>query len=372
MTSRGAWQAVRGRPRLAVSAGALGALLVSGAIAASLALQAAAPGSVAAVPPSPSQTPEPRPSAVTPAPTATPAPASTPTAAPTPSPTPVAASLLGADGRFTILLLGSDYRRGHAGNRTDTIMVISVDARSGAVAAASIPRDTVNFPLPDGSRFAPKINELYQRYISRMGVAKAGPAMSRTVGRALKVEIDNYVVIGFEGVKRLVNAVGGVDIVLPETIRDSAYWLSPTKRGVVFPAGKNHLNGERALIFARTRKADNDFERARRQQKLIAAAVASVRELGLGDLPELVAIARDYVKTDLPLARAPEIFEIVASAKTKKATGVVFGPRKWASSTSGASFALKIGEVRGWTRKWMAPVKAAPDATSTPAASTAP
>jgi LCP family protein required for cell wall assembly len=205
-----------------------------------------------------------------------------------------------------------------------------------------------------------------------MGVAKAGPAMSRTVGRALKVEIDNYVVIGFEGVKRLVNAVGGVDIVLPETIRDSAYWLSPTKRGVVFPAGKNHLNGERALIFARTRKADNDFERARRQQKLIAAAVASVRELGLGDLPELVAIARDYVKTDLPLARAPEIFEIVASAKTKKATGVVFGPRKWASSTGGASFALKIGEVRGWTRKWMAPVKAAPDATSTPAASTAP
>ena len=184
-------------------------------------------------------------------------------------------------------------------------MVISVNPTNGAVSAASIPRDTVGFPLPDGTKFAPKINELYQRYISRIGEKKAGPAMSKAVGRALRVEIDNYVVIGFEGVKRLVNAVGGVDVVLDKAIRDPVYWLSPTKRGVTFKAGKNHLNGERALIFARTRKADNDFERARRQQKLVAAAVGSVKKLGLLQLPEPISIARDYVKTDLPLAQAP-------------------------------------------------------------------
>ena len=83
-------------------------------------------------------------------------------------------------------------------------MVISVNPTNGAVSAASIPRDTVAFPLPDGTKFGPKINELYQRYISRIGEKKAGPAMSKAVGRALRVEIDNYVVIGFDGVKRLV------------------------------------------------------------------------------------------------------------------------------------------------------------------------
>ncbi len=241
-------------------------------------------------------------------------------------------------------------------------MVISVNPTNGAVAAASIPRDAVAFPLPDGTKFAPKINELYQRYVSQMGEAKAGPAMSRTIGRALRVEIDNYVVIGFEGVKRLVDAVGGVDVVLNKAVRDPAYWLSATKRGVSFPAGKNHLNGERALIFARTRKGDNDFERARRQQKLLAAAVGSVRKVGLLQLPELISIAREYVKTDLPLAQAPQIFDIVESAKTKKATGIVFGPRKWAQSTGGASFALKIDVVREWTARWMGPVKSAADA----------
>ena len=351
---RGAWQSVRRRPRLALSAGALVALLVSAAIVAGLALQAATPPPVAAVPPSRSPAP-----AVSPSPTITPSPSPGPTPAPTPIPTPGIESLLGKDGRFTVLLLGSDYRRGHAGNRTDTIMVISVDPNSGAVSAASIPRDAVAFPLPDGTKFAPKINELYQRYISRIGEKKAGPAMSKAVGRALRVEIDNYVVLGFEGVKRLVNAVGGVDVVLDKVIRDPVYWLSPTKRGVTFKAGKNHLNGDRALIFARTRKADNDFERARRQQKLVAAAVGSVKKLGLLQLPELISIARDYVKTDLPLAQAPQIFEIVGSAKTKKATGIVFGPRKWAQSTGGSSFALKIGEVRKWTAQWMGPVKPA-------------
>lgn len=351
---RGAWQSVRSRPTLAISAGALIAVVICVPIVAGLALTAATPGPVAAVPPSRSKAPEVRPS-----PTVAPSPVASPTATPgpTPSPTPGIESLLGADGRFTILILGSDYRRGHAGNRMDTIMVVSVDPASGAVAAASIPRDTVDFPLPDGSTFRPKVNELYQRYASRLGDSKAGSAMSRAIGRALRVEIDNYVVIGFEGVQRLVNAVGGVDVVLDKAVRDPQYWLSPTKRGVSFRAGVNHLNGKQALIFARTRKADNDFERSRRQQKLIVAAVESVRKIGLLQLPELLSVARDHIKTDLPLAQAPQIFEIVASAKTKEATGVVFGPRTWARSTGGSSFALKIGEVRKWTAKWMAPIE---------------
>jgi hypothetical protein len=65
------------------------------------------------------------------------------------------------------------------------------------------------------------------------------------------------------------------------------------------------------------------------------------------------------VKTDLPLAAAPELFAIVAKADIAHPTGVVFGPTKWASAASGTSFKLKLGEVRRWTAKWMAPVVSA-------------
>ncbi len=86
---------------------------------------------------------------------------------PTPSPTPPGADpLLGTDGRLTVLLLGSDYRPAHPGNRTDAIMVVSVDPSTGRTAAFSIPRDTTGFPLPGGGRFDQKINALYQYFQS--------------------------------------------------------------------------------------------------------------------------------------------------------------------------------------------------------------
>lgn len=349
---KGNWSSIIRRHMVVISMGVLAAAIIIGVWVALA--QQATPGPVAAIPASEAPTPSSSPTRST-----APSPTPTPTAAPTPIPTPAIAPLLGSDGRFTILLMGSDYRRGHAGTRTDTMMVISIDPTNDAVAVASIPRDTVDFPMPDGTKFRPKLNALYATYVSRIGADKAGAAMSRTIGRALRVEIDNYIVIGFEGVKRLVDAVGGVDVVLDTAVRDPDYWLSPTKHGVIFPAGRNHLNGERALIFARTRKGDNDFERARRQQRLIAAAVAKVRKVGILQLPALLSIVRDYVKTDLPLIQAENIFRIASSARTKDAAGIVFGPRKWAQSTGGTAFAPKIGEIRNWTARYMAPVKSA-------------
>ena len=131
---------------------------------------------------------------------------------------------------------------------------------------------------------------------------------------------------------------------------------------MTFPAGVNHLNGQRALIFARTRKGDNDFERARRQQQLIIATVDKVRAKGLAILPALLRVGRngDYIRTDLPLTLAPQIYRLINAADAAHATQVVFGPRTWASSTGGTAFALKINKVREWTARWMAPVPAPP------------
>jgi polyisoprenyl-teichoic acid--peptidoglycan teichoic acid transferase len=302
----------------------------------------------------------PTPASPTPAVTPSPTPAPTPTPTPSASPSaPAANRLLGKDGRLTVLLLGSDYRAAHPGNRTDVIMVVSIDPTTGHVAAASIPRDTTAFPTSRSATYNAKVNGLYQSLIGRLGQAKAGREMKRIVGSAIGVEIDSYAVIGFEGVRRLVNAVGGVDVTLAKSVSDPHYGVSAHHQGVYFPAGRNHLNGDRALIFARTRKGDNDFERARRQQLLVAGAVDAVRDRGLSKLPALLAIGQRFVKTDLPLASAVELYRIVGKADVGHSTGVVFGPTKWASGAGGTSFKLKLSEVRRWTAKWMAPVGAA-------------
>jgi len=339
--------------RIVIAVGVLAvAVAVAGVASAALLLGRPSEPVVAIASPSASTVPTASPTS-SPSPSPSPSPSASPSASATPGPD----ALLGTDGRLTVLLLGSDYRPAHPGNRTDVIMVVSLDPASGKVAAASIPRDTTNFPTGSGSVYRAKVNGLYQSLIGRMGQPKAAAQMKKLVGAAIGVEVDSYAVIGFKGVQKLVDAVGGVDVVLPKAVNDPYYWVTAKEHGVHFPAGRNHLNGSRALILARTRKGDNDFERARRQQLLVAAAVDAVRHRGLTKVPALLSIARHYVKTDLPLASAPELFAIVAKADLSHSQRVVFGPTKWASSTGGTSFALKLGEVRQWTSTWMAPVK---------------
>ena len=278
----------------------------------------------------------------------TPSPDLSATPSPTPSPTPAGADpLLGTDGRLTVLLLGSDYRPAHPGNRTDAIMVVSVDPSTGKTAAFSVPRDTSGFPLPGGGRFGGKINALYQHFLS--SGRGGGPAMEAAFSKAFGIEVDGFVFIGFAGVKNLVDAVGGVDVVLSRAYYDPFYWVSARRQGWGLPAGRSHLNGAQALIFARSRKGDNDFGRARRQQLLVAAAMTKVRARGTAILPRLLRIARDTVRTDLPLTRAAVLFEVISQVDLKKTDKVVFGPRKFADGIAGtSSFVLDLAECRRW------------------------
>ncbi len=272
-----------------------------------------------------------------------------PAASPSPgvSPSPAAgANLLGTDGRFTVLLLGSDYRPAHPGNRTDAIMVVSLDPVTGKVAAFSVPRDTVNFPLPGGGRFTQKVNALYQWYQTRNGKGMA--SMKQAVGAAFGIEIDYGVLTGFAGVKNLVNAVGGVKVTLAKSYYDPEYWVNPTHRGWGLSAGTHQLDGETALIFARSRKGDNDFNRARRQQQLVGAAVVKVTATGASILPRLLAIAKSTTTTDLPVTRATELYQLVSTAKVSSAKLVVFGPRSYATGAGGTSFALTISACKKW------------------------
>jgi polyisoprenyl-teichoic acid--peptidoglycan teichoic acid transferase len=337
---------------------AIGALALGGAFATG-AFGQPAPSAIAgaeptAVPPGTSLPPLP--------PTPTPAPGATPT--PSPSPTPPGADpLLGTDGRLTVLLLGSDYRPAHPGNRTDAIMVVSIDPTTGVAAAFSVPRDTTGFPLPGGGTFSAKVNALYQSLESKTG--SGGKPMEAAISKAFGIEIDGSVLIGFQGVRQLVDAVGGVDVTLAQAYYDPVYWVSSRHQGWGLPAGTSHLNGATALIMARSRHGDNDFARTRRQQQLVMAALTKVRTLGPGALPKLIRIADNTVRTDLQLTQASLLFKLVATADLGHAKRTVFGPTVYASGQGGTSFSLKIGACRAWIAANFPPIR--PNGSWTPA-----
>jgi LCP family protein required for cell wall assembly len=334
------WRQLRTTQRIVAIAMPIGLLVLVGC-AAALTLRPAPVVEVAIASPSPSPTATPRPHPPDP----TLAPEASPIPTPTPGP-PTADPLLGTDGRLTVLLLGSDYRPAHPGNRTDAIIVVSIDPTTGVAAGFSVPRDTSGFPLAKGARYGPKINALYAHLQSRTG--NGGLAMRNAFASAFNIEIDGYVFIGFSGVKQLVSAVGGVDVTLDKPYYDAHYWVTARRQGWGLKAGTSHLGPEDALIFARSRKGDNDFGRARRQQILVLAALDKVRSRGIGGLPKLLAIASKTVRTDLPLDRAEDLYRIVSTTDISAVNRTVFGPRTYAVGTGGSSFALRIDVCREW------------------------
>lgn len=206
--------------------------------------------------------------------------------------------------RLNVLVLGIDTREGSGDtNNTDTVIVLSLDPLNKTGAMLSIPRDTyVKIP----GHGSDKINAAY----SYGGPDKGAELARRTVEDLLGVPIHTYALIDFEAFDRLVDGVGGLDIDVKRPIRDESY---PTPefgvQRVEILAGPQTMYGEQALRYARTRHDSNDFNRARRQQDVIAAFRARLVEGGIGRLPALFERAGSVVRTNfdpanlLPLAR---------------------------------------------------------------------
>lgn len=350
---RETWDALSPARRVAAVAVAVASVMaVALAVAVAAGWLGRGLGGAAAAPtpyvPPPGETAPPLPPDPTPDPFATPSPT------PTPAP-PQADPILGTDGRLTVLLLGSDYRPAHPGNRTDALIVVSVDPVTGAAAAFSIPRDTIDFPLPDGSVYRAKVNGLYQDLHAK--TRDGGGAMKAVVSAAYGLEVDSYVFIGFAGFRQLIADIGGVDVTLDAAYYDPYYWVNNRTQGWGLPKGTSHLNASEALIFARSRKGDNDFGRARRQQILIMAVLDKVRRQGPERLPAMLAIAADTVRTDLPLDRARDVFEVVSMVDLETASRAVFGPRAYTIEKGASAFSPDLAACRAWIAEHFPPVR---------------
>lgn len=204
---------------------------------------------------------------------------------------------------FYMMLIGSDDRMDDAsmGARSDTNILVRIDPATNKVTMVSIPRDTA---IPYEGYGTVKFNAAY----AYGGVA----GTIRAASQLCDVDISHYAQVNFEGLIDLVDAVGGVDVQVDERIDD------PDAGPVVIEEGMQHLDGEAALVFCRSRAyADGDFTRVSNQRKLITAVVEKVMKAPVTQLPSIISAAAHAVSTDLSLQ------DIIAMAQQFRNTGAL-------------------------------------------------
>lgn len=206
------------------------------------------------------------------------------------------------EGRKNFLLAGMrGFGQDFGPLLTDTIILVSIEEKSGEVALVSIPRDLlVQIPYSDKV----KINELYAIGYEKGGDELAFNVMKTVVSQVAGVHIDGMVRVNFEGFEKLIDIVGGIDVHLDKPFKEIAQWEGIG--GFSLPAGDNHLNGEEALYFVRSRFSTSDFDRARRQQLVLVAFKKKLGSLGVLANPIKVYAILDTVgsnvKTDIPMS----------------------------------------------------------------------
>ncbi|MBE2222195.1 MAG: LCP family protein [Anaerolineae bacterium] len=222
---------------------------------------------------------------------------------PTPTLVPTSEPWGGTD-RVNLLLMGIDRRPGEAFiSRTDSMMIVSVDPVTESISILSVPRDLyVDIP----GRGRDRINTAFV-YGSGGDNPEGGASLAmQTVAYNLGVPLDHYVMVDFSAVTKGIDLLGGIDVYVPQDLSDPTYpdmdyGFDP----LYIPAGTQHLDGELALKYARTRHADNDFGRASRQQQVMLAARNKAISMGVGSLltkaPAIYRQLENGVKTDLSL-----------------------------------------------------------------------
>ncbi len=225
--------------------------------------------------------------------------------------------------RINFLLMGVDLRPGERGPaRTDTMIIVTLDPGSKTVGMLSIPRD-LWVPIPGYGE-----NRINTAYF--MGDARdypgGGPALAKkTIQYNFGIPIHYYIAINFVGFRKLVDEIGGITIDVPKEINDPSFPDDTYGYRTLFiPKGLQHMDGQMALDYARTRHGDSDFNRMRRQQQVIKAVKDQALTLNiLPKIPTLWATKEDMVRTDLTLDKIIPLLQIAKDIKQENVKSVV-------------------------------------------------
>ena len=244
-------------------------------------------------------------------------PAASPSASASASAAPSASSQLNAEmleRRWTVLFVGTDRNqrreeRGE-GENADALLVASLSADQSRLTLVSLPRDTVDVPLPDGSTYEQKINQIY----AEEGVE----ALRGAIETLFEVPIDAHVVLDMDDLVVLAEAAGGVDVNPPDPLTDPIVSLD-------LEAGAQELDAATALAYVRTR-VDEDYGRMRRQQEVIVSLVQRLTDPERGVDARALIDGLESLETDLPLDELATLLELGRRAGAAEVDNLLIEP----------------------------------------------
>lgn len=234
--------------------------------------------------------------------------------------------------RLNIMLLGQDAGADRTGTRPDTIMVASIDTETGQTALFSIPRNLENVEFPEGTVAAEEFPDGFDYYGKNENLINAvwawaeenkdlfpgdpEPGLTATrwaVEETLGISTDYYAMVNLKGFEDLVNALGGVDLVVERRIPIGGG--ASEVEGYIEP-GEQTLDGYHALWYARSREGSDDFNRMCRQQRIVRAVSEEADPTSLAlSIPRLVTATEENIQTDIPVGNVDAFVELALRIK---------------------------------------------------------
>lgn len=258
---------------------------------------------------------------------------------------------------INVLVIGSDTREGQGSGyggksflgsqRSDTVILVHLSGDRKWASAVSIPRDTAT-DMPDclleDGKVSKGWHDTFNVNFSRGGATCTVTAVEKITG----LYIDHFIVVDFLGFRKVVNALGGVQVCLTESVNDK-------KSHLKLPAGWSTLDGKTALAFFRARKTlgdGSDISRIRRQQDLMASIAKQVisaetllNPLRLNDLLDAVT---QNLTTDSGLGSTTALFDLAVNLSDLDLSNIRFitAPNKYdPSNPNHVIFTEKAAEL---------------------------
>ena len=255
----------------------------------------------------------------------------------------------------TVVLMGSDTREGKGnggfgnateigGERSDTTIVMHISGDRKSAIGVSIPRDTT-ITLPTCKKDGKKVGGYSGRF--NQAIELGGPGCTiKAVEEMSGLDINNFMLVDFRGFKRIVDAIGGVEICLKEPVDDP---LS----GLKLDAGKHVVEGEEALAFVRARKTlgdGSDTSRIRRQQAFISSLMRKVLSSGTllnpASLLGVLDAATESLTADPQMADINNLKDLALSLKDLKPGNVTFTTLPWTPNGDNATVSVNAEKAK--------------------------
>ena len=270
---------------------------------------------------------------------------------------------------YNVLLIGVDKRPNPAdGVRSDTLIVVHVEPQAKWASLLSIPRDSiVTIPKFGQAKINTAYSDGYANAEDLYGTgttpdAAGGALAAQTIEQFLGINIAYVAEVDFAGFAQLVDAVGGVQIDVAQTLIDDEY---PTEdygvERIVIPAGRQLMDGATALKYARSRHSTDDFDRSKRQQQVLRALLAQVKARGLletiGNINQYTDVLAKNVRTTLPLRDPGAIASLVGLARELTPERIVqlsINPNDVQVTVNGSDLYWNQADIEAVLARWQA------------------